>query len=101
MYDELDFIPITYENSARLAGPFYHGTAARLQVGDLLIPGFGSNYQKGRVANHIYFSTIVAGLAAELASALTGRQPEPRRQCWKARARSAQLARKLLVVCGG
>ena len=72
VHDEPDFTPTTYANSDRVVGPFYHGTAAQLAVGDLLVPGFGSNYHKGRIANHIYFSSMVAGLAAELASALTG-----------------------------
>lgn len=72
MYDEHDFIPTTYENCDRIKGPFYHGTAVQLHIGDLLVPGFGSNYQKGRISNHIYFSTTVTGLAAELACALTG-----------------------------
>jgi hypothetical protein len=70
--DEKDFIPTTYENCDRITGPFYHGTAAVLKVGDVLAPGFSSNYQKGRISNHIYFSTTVAGLAAELAAALAG-----------------------------
>ena len=50
-------------------GPFYHGTKADLKVGDLLIPGFGSNYQDDLLMNHIYFTAVVngAGLAAELA----------------------------------
>lgn len=74
MHDEHDFIPTTYENCGRITGPFYHGTAVQLQVGDLLVPGFGSNYQKGSISNHIYFSTIVTGLAAELACALTGHE---------------------------
>lgn len=72
MHDEPDFIATSYANSDRITGPFYHGTAAVLQVGALLVPGFGSNYQKGRISNHIYFSTTVAGLAAEVASALAG-----------------------------
>lgn len=72
MYDEIDFVPITLANCRDVSGPFYHGTAAKLAVGDLLVPGFASNYQKGRISNHIYFSTRVAGLAAELASALSG-----------------------------
>jgi rifampin ADP-ribosylating transferase len=50
-------------------GPFYHGTKADLQVGDLLTAGFGSNYKSEVIMNHIYFTAIVngAGLAAELA----------------------------------
>jgi rifampin ADP-ribosylating transferase len=50
-------------------GPFYHGTRADLQVGDLLTPGFRSNYQSEVIMNHIYFTALVngAGLAAALA----------------------------------
>lgn len=50
-------------------GPFYHGTKAALQVGDLLTAGFNSNYRPEVVMNHIYFTALVngAGLAAELA----------------------------------
>ena len=50
-------------------GPFYHGTKADLQVGDLLTPGGASNYQSELVMNHIYFTALVngAGLAAALA----------------------------------
>jgi rifampin ADP-ribosylating transferase len=50
-------------------GPFYHGTRADLQVGDLLTAEFRSNYNSEVIMNHIYFTAIVtgAGLAAELA----------------------------------
>lgn len=50
-------------------GPFYHGTKADLQAGDLLTPGFRSNYRPETVMNHIYFTALRdgAGLAAELA----------------------------------
>lgn len=50
-------------------GPFYHGTRADLQVGDLLTAGFNSNYQSEIVMNHIYFTALAngAGLAASLA----------------------------------
>lgn len=50
-------------------GPFYHGTKADLQIGDLLTPGGTSNYQAGLKMNHIYFTALVngAGLAAALA----------------------------------
>lgn len=50
-------------------GPFYHGTRADLQVGDLLTAGSRSNYQSEVVMNHIYFTALVngAGLAAALA----------------------------------
>ena len=72
MQDDLSWTPTTFENCSRVAGPFYHGTAALLKPGELLMPGFTSNYQKGRISNHIYFSTTVASLAAQLAAALTG-----------------------------
>lgn len=50
-------------------GPFYHGTRADLQVGDLLTAGGRSNYKDEFVMNHIYFTALVngAGLAAVLA----------------------------------
>jgi len=56
-------------------GPFYHGTRADLQVGDLLTPGGSSNYQADLKMNHIYFTALVngAGLAAALAK---GDSPE-------------------------
>lgn len=72
MKDDLSWTPTTFENCGGVKGPFYHGTAALLKPGDLLTPGFTSNYQKGRVSNHIYFSSTVASLAAQLAAALTG-----------------------------
>jgi hypothetical protein len=50
-------------------GPFFHGTKADLRSGDLLTPGFRSNYRPEVVMNHIYFTALRdgAGLAAELA----------------------------------
>jgi Rifampin ADP-ribosyl transferase len=50
-------------------GPFFHGTKAALRVGDLLTPGFRSNYRPEVVMNHIYFTALRdgAGLSAELA----------------------------------
>jgi rifampin ADP-ribosylating transferase len=50
-------------------GPFYHGTKADLQVGDLLTPGGASNYNSELMMNHIYFTALAngAGLAAALA----------------------------------
>ncbi|OFI39952.1 ribosomal subunit interface protein [Arthrobacter sp. SW1] len=51
-------------------GPFFHGTKADLKAGDLLTPGFRSNYRPEIVMNHIYFTALRdgAGLAAELAA---------------------------------
>jgi hypothetical protein len=55
-------------------GPFFHGTRADLRVGDLLTPGFQSNYRSDVVMNHVYFTALRegAGLAAELAVELAG-----------------------------
>ncbi|WP_295824206.1 NAD(+)--rifampin ADP-ribosyltransferase [uncultured Microbacterium sp.] len=49
-------------------GPFFHGTKADLRVGDLLTPGFRSNYRPEVTMNHIYFTSRLdgAGLAAEI-----------------------------------
>ena len=50
-------------------GPFYHGTKADLQVGDLLTAGGSSNYKVELKMNHIYFTALAngAGFAAALA----------------------------------
>jgi len=50
-------------------GPFYHGTKADLQIGDLLTAGGSSNYKTDLIMNHIYFTALAngAGLAAALA----------------------------------
>jgi Rifampin ADP-ribosyl transferase len=67
-------VPVTYERCAHVAGPFFHGTRAALAVGDELVPGYGSNYEDGRVSNNIYFAALVetAVWGAELATALAG-----------------------------
>lgn len=51
-------------------GPFFHGTKADRQVGDLLVAGHRSNYRSEIVTNHVYFTALLgpAGLAAELAA---------------------------------
>ena len=48
--------------------PYYHGTKADMQIGDLLTAGFKSNYYPEVTMNHIYFTALPngAGLAAEL-----------------------------------
>ncbi len=50
-------------------GPFYHGTKADLQPGDILEPGFNSNYGEQKKSNFIYMSaTMNAAIwGAELA----------------------------------
>lgn len=64
--------PVTFANSALVEGPFYHGTKSVLSPGTELVPGYGSNFQEGRVSNNIYFTALVdtAAWGAELASAL-------------------------------
>jgi rifampin ADP-ribosylating transferase len=67
-------VPVTYEHCEHIRGPFYHGTKSALEVGDELVPGFGSNFQEHRVSNNIYFTALVetAAWGAELATALAG-----------------------------
>jgi hypothetical protein len=62
-------LAISFKDKLSDNGPFYHGTRADLQVGDLLTAGFGSNYHHEVIMNHIYFTALVngAGLAAALA----------------------------------
>lgn len=57
------------------SGPFFHGTAVVLVPGELLTPGFQSNYRPEIVMNHVYFTALRdgAGLAAELAAGLLGK----------------------------
>src|SRR3954449_9932783 len=65
-------VPVTYERCEHIRGPFYHGTRSALEAGDELVPGRGSNFQEGRVSNHVYFTALVdtAAWGAELATAL-------------------------------
>jgi rifampin ADP-ribosylating transferase len=69
-----EWTPVTYETCGRVDGPFYHGTRWPLAPGDLLTPGFASNYEDGRVSNNVYFSALIepAAWGAELSCALSG-----------------------------
>ena len=51
-------------------GVFLHGTKADLAVGTLLVPGRKSNFEAGRVMNHVYFTATLdaATWGAELAA---------------------------------
>ena len=62
-------LAISFGDKPSDRGPFYHGTKADLQVGDLLTAGSRSNYKPEVITNHIYFTALVngAGLAAALA----------------------------------
>jgi hypothetical protein len=68
------YTPVTFDRCDHIEGPFYHGTKSALQVGEELAPGHGSNFQDGRVSNHLYFTALVdtAAWGAELATALAG-----------------------------
>jgi rifampin ADP-ribosylating transferase len=52
------------------SGALFHGTKADLAVGDLLLPGRGSNFEEGRTANLVYVTATLdaATWAAELAA---------------------------------
>lgn len=62
-------LALQLKNNPSDKGPFYHGTKADLQVGDVLTAGGNSNYKSEFKMNHIYFTALVngAGLAAALA----------------------------------
>ncbi len=57
------------ETGAIDTGPFFHGTKASLQPGDVLEPGYSSNYGERKTANFIYLSATLdaATWGAELA----------------------------------
>ena len=40
-------------------GPFLHGTKADLKAGDLLEPGYSSNYGERREANYVYLTATL------------------------------------------
>lgn len=52
------------------SGALLHGTKADLSVGDRLMPGRRSNYEAGRISNHVYVTeTLDAAVwGAELAA---------------------------------
>lgn len=68
--------PVTPDNCATVPGPFYHGTKAKLRIGDLLVTGRPTHFEPGagRALKHVYFSALIepAVWAAELAVALSG-----------------------------
>jgi rifampin ADP-ribosylating transferase len=59
----------SFDDAPADEGPFYHGTKADVQVGDLLTAGGVSNYRADLKMNHIYFTALMsgAGLAAAMA----------------------------------
>jgi|SRR5471030_1622825 len=69
-----DWTPVTHESCGNVKGPLYHGTKYELEIGDLLVPGFASNFEEGRISNNVYFSSILesAVWGAELSTSLAG-----------------------------
>ncbi len=62
------FTPVGIRKDVHETGPLYHGTKADLNPGELLKPGFPSNYGAHRIANFVYVTAILDGaaLAAQL-----------------------------------
>lgn len=58
------------------AGPFFHGTRADMRPGDLLTPGWDTNYGSGKTSRHIYLTASEHG--APLAAALALGDGAPR-----------------------
>ena len=56
-------------SGAKDSGPFFHGTKAHLEPGNLLEPGYSSNFGERRKANYIYLTATLdaATWGAELA----------------------------------
>lgn len=69
-----EWVPVTFDHCDHVTGPFFHGTRHAVAAGTLLVPGHRSNFQEGRISNHVYFSALVetAVWGAELATALAG-----------------------------
>ncbi|UYZ59815.1 NAD(+)--rifampin ADP-ribosyltransferase [Hymenobacter latericus] len=57
------------ENQEQQSQPFYHGTKANLHLGDLIEPGFNSNYGQRKKAAYVYLTATLdaATWGAELA----------------------------------
>ena len=62
-------IPAGVDDHAHDQGPFFHGTKADLRVGELLQPGYTSNFGQRVTANFIYLTATLdaATWGAELA----------------------------------
>ncbi len=79
-HDHIAFVPVTLQHWDHVAGPFFHGTSVSLGAGDDLVPGYGSNFHRGRISNNIYLTTVLetAVWGAELSTALTGQRARGR-----------------------
>ena len=56
-------------------GPFYHGTKADLSPGDLLQPGYRSNFGERSTANYVYLAATLG--AGQLGSGIGRGRPGP------------------------
>lgn len=69
-----EHVPVTFDRCDHVPGPFFHGTMISFELGDLLVAGQPSNFQAGRISNHVYFTSLLepAVWAAELATSMAG-----------------------------
>src|SRR5688572_15062122 len=65
----LDFKQRLHMKHEDISQQFYHGTKTNLKQGDLIAPGYNSNYGKGKKASYVYLTaTLDAAIwGAELA----------------------------------
>lgn len=79
-HDATGWVPVTFESCDHVTGPFFHGTKGEFGAGDRIVPGHPSNYEEGRVSNHVYFAATLepAVWGAELAVALGSGAGRPR-----------------------
>ena len=63
------FTPVGIRTDVKDEGPFYHGTKVGLKPGDLLEPGYSSNFGERKKANYVYLTATMdaAVWGAELA----------------------------------
>lgn len=68
----IEHTAVTFDHCDQVEGPFFHGTKSTFAVDDLISAGQHSNFQEGRISNHVYFTALLepAVWAAELATAL-------------------------------
>src|SRR5699024_4903718 len=64
--------PVPFE--VHESGALFHGTKVNLAVGDLIRPGYPSNFASGRTSNHVYVTATLdaAAWGAELAAGTGG-----------------------------
>ena len=53
--------PVPFE--VHESGALFHGTKVNLAVGDLIRPGYPSNFASGRTSNHVYVTATLDAAA--------------------------------------